>query len=136
MITAKLSFEPHQNFNDVWGHRQHHQLLAMTISVIVICHHSHHHFFHNFKSKIEWIICTITPRRFVINKQSSVKNDLVKIIQVIIPFILFTLFTYVKLMLHKYFRDCFRFWRYLIFDGNIVAHKSWYLTLQKVVRYT
>ena len=30
----------------------------------------------------------------------------------------------IKLMLHKYFIDCFWFWRTLIFNGFIAAHKS------------
>ena len=44
-VTAKSSFERHQNFNDVWRHRHHHQSLSMAIFVNVIgiyCHRHHH----------------------------------------------------------------------------------------------
>ena len=44
-VTAKSSFERHQNFSDVWRQHHCHQLLSMTIFVIVICRHSHRHFF-------------------------------------------------------------------------------------------
>ena len=46
-ITAESSFERHHNFNDVWRHRNGHQLLSMTIFIIVIIigRHRHPHFF-------------------------------------------------------------------------------------------
>ena len=47
MITAKSSFERHQNLNDVWPHCHRHQSFSITIFfiVIVICRHRRHHFF-------------------------------------------------------------------------------------------
>ena len=50
-ITAKLSFERHQNFNNVWCHR--HQSLSMMIFVIFIIICRHHHFFITFSIILE-----------------------------------------------------------------------------------
>ena len=65
-ITAILSFERHQNFNDVWRHRHCHQLLSMTICFLNLSDKKCPLLSDNSEAKSSYQ-CLVMPRRFVIN---------------------------------------------------------------------